>query len=89
MATVAFTSNLARHLDVGAVDVPAGTVRSALEAVFARNARLRHYLLDDQGALRQHVAIFVDSRRIEDRTGLSDPVDEASQVYVMQALSGG
>ena len=35
------------------------------------------------------VSVFVDSRRVGDRTGLSDPVDDASEVYVMQALSGG
>lgn len=89
MARVAFTQNLRRHLDAPSVEVPGGTVRSALEAVFDRNAQLRGYILDDQGRLRKHVAIFVDTRRVTDRSHLSDPVGEASQVYVMQALSGG
>ncbi len=74
MATVQFTRNLKRHLDTETIDVPSGTVRTALEAVLARNQRLRGYLLDDQGALRQHVTIFVDNQRVSDRFGLSDRV---------------
>lgn len=45
--------------------------------------------MDDQGALRRHMAVFVDGRQIKDRRGLSDAVGETSEVYVMQALSGG
>ncbi|MFZ5843281.1 MAG: MoaD/ThiS family protein [Pseudomonadota bacterium] len=89
MATVRFTANLQRHLDVPACEVEATSVRAALEAVFAAQPRLRGYLLDDQGRVRQHVAIFVDGVQIRDRTGLSDPVGAHSEIYVIQALSGG
>ena len=89
MAKVQFTPSLRRHLAVPAVEVASGTVRSVLEAVFATNAQLRGYILDDQGALRRHVTVFVDGRRVADPTDLSDPVGEASEVYVLQALSGG
>ena len=44
---------------------------------------------DDQGALRKHVTIFMNSEMIRDRKGLSDPVRENSDIYVAQALSGG
>ena len=64
-------------------------MREALEEVFAANPRARGYVLDDQGALRKHMQVFVDGEMVRDRTGLSDPVGEASEVYVMQALSGG
>ena len=47
------------------------------------------YVLDDQGALRKHVNVFVDNRMISDRVALSDAVAEDSEVFVMQALSGG
>ncbi|MFN4292298.1 MAG: MoaD/ThiS family protein [Permianibacter sp.] len=89
MATVMFTANLQRHLDVPACEVEATSVRAALEAVFAAQPRLRGYLLDDQGRVRQHVAIFVDGVQIRDRQGLSDPVGANSEIYVIQALSGG
>ena len=89
MAKLEFTPNLRRHLAVSAVEVPGGTLRSVLQRVFATHERLRGYVLDDQGALRKHVTIFIDGRRVADRTDLSDPVGDASEVYVLQALSGG
>ncbi len=89
MAKVDFTPNLGRHLAVAAIEVPGGTLRSVLDRVFATQEKLRGYVLDDQGALRKHVTVFVDGRRVVDRTGLSDPVGEESSVYVLQALSGG
>jgi sulfur-carrier protein len=33
--------------------------------------------------------VFVDGQRVRDREGLSDPVHDLSEVYVMQALTGG
>ncbi len=89
MPTVVFTPNLRRHLEVADVEVSGNSVRGVLDAVFARNPRLRAYILDDQGALRRHVAVFIDGRRVSDRSALSDSVSGGSEVHVMQALSGG
>jgi hypothetical protein len=46
-------------------------------------------VLDEQGELRKHVVIFIDGERVRDRRRLSDPVRTASQIYVLQALTGG
>jgi len=89
VATVVFTPNLQRHVEAATETVDGATVRVVLDAVFAHNPRLRHYVLDDQGALRRHMMVFVDGQQIADRVKLSDPVRDASEVYVMQALSGG
>ncbi len=89
MATVAFTANIQRHVACPAVDVPGNTVREVLEAVFAVNPNARSYVLDDQGALRRHMTIYVDGVIITDRVRLTDPVRETSSIYVFQALSGG
>lgn len=89
MATVVFTQNLKRHVECPTETVPGATVRAVLDAVFADNPRLRGYVLDDQGTLRHHMMVFVDGEPITDRRDLSDPVRDASEVYVMQALSGG
>jgi hypothetical protein len=64
-------------------------VREVLERVFGNEPRARGYVLDEQGALRKHVVVFVDGEAVQDRSGLSDGVRAESQVYVMQALSGG
>lgn len=89
MVIVSFTANIQRHVDCPDQTVHAATVREALEAVFAGNPRARSYVLDDQGALRKHMAVFVDGRQIVDRSGLSDELTSDSRVYVFQALSGG
>jgi hypothetical protein len=89
VATVVFTPNLKRHVECPTEDVAGASVRAVLDTVFAQNPRLRGYVLDDQGALRKHMIVFVDGQQISDRDQLSDPVRPASEVYVMQALSGG
>jgi hypothetical protein len=89
MAQVFFTANLQRHVPCPPREAPGATVREVLEVVFASNPTARGYVLDDQGALRKHMIVFVNGEQIRDRAGLSDPVGPADQVYVMQALSGG
>ena len=61
----------------------------ALSRVFRDNPGLRSYVLDDQGRLRTHVVIYVDGRPLRDRVTLGDPLHDAAEVHVMQALSGG
>ena len=65
------------------------TVAQVLAQVFAAQDRLGAYVLDDQGALRKHMTILVDGLRIRDLDKLTDPVKPTSEVWVMQALSGG
>lgn len=89
MPRVVFTQNLQRHLPCPPAEVSGSTVRELLDAVFATNERARGYVLDDQGALRHHMLIFVDGAQIHDRVHLSDPVPPEGEVYVLQALSGG
>lgn len=89
MAEVTFTPNLKRHVDCPTVVVAGATVAEVLAAVFAANPRLRGYVVDDQGALRKHMVVFIDGQQIVDRDRLADPVGPRSELYVMQALSGG
>lgn len=89
MVKVFFTTNLRRHVDFPEAEAAGATVREVLAKVFAAENRIGAYVLDDQGALRKHMTILVDGQRLRDREGLSDAVKETSQIYVMQALSGG
>ena len=89
MPRVTFTANLQRHLDAPSLDVGGEKVGDVLAAVFEREPRLRSYIVDDQGRLRRHVNVFVNSAMIADRSGLSDPVRADDEVFVFQALSGG
>jgi sulfur-carrier protein len=89
MPTVSFTSALRRFLPVPAAQVEGVTVGEALAAVFASRPALRGYVLDDQGAVRRHVAVYVNGEPVRDRARMTDPVGTQDEIYVFQALSGG
>lgn len=86
---VRFTRNLQRHVTCPPARVEGATVREVLEAYFLTHPAVRGYVVDDQGAVRPHVTVFVGERTIEDRTHLADAVGPGEDIYVMQALSGG
>jgi molybdopterin synthase sulfur carrier subunit len=89
MARVRFTSHLVRHRPAPMIEAAGGTVAEVLAAGLAGDDLLRSYVLDEQGRLRKHVTIYLDGVVIADRLRLSDPVAPQSEIYVLQALSGG
>ena len=89
MPKVVFTRALERFHAAPTAAVDGATVGEALAAVFAARPQLRGYVLDDQGAVRRHVAVYLNGRPITDRAGLADPVGPDDEIYVFQALSGG
>lgn len=89
MPTVTFTRALQRFVPAPVADVAGATVGDALAGVFASHHALRGYVLDDQGALRRHVAVYVNGAPVRDRVGLADPVGPHDNIYVFQALTGG
>lgn len=89
MPTVRFTQNIQRHVPCPTRDVEGATVREVLDGYFRVNEKARGYVLDDQGRLRQHMAIFIDGSQIRDRDNLGDRVPADAVVDLVQALSGG
>jgi len=89
MPHLAFTAQLQRFTQAPELQTTATTLGEALEAAFAINPQLRHYVLDEQGHLRPHVVVFIDGRRASDRETLTDALGPDDKVYVLQALTGG
>lgn len=89
MPVVIFTPALRRFLVAPAAPVEGATVGEALAAVFAARPALKGYVLDDQGALRRHIVLYVNGDPVHDRADLSDPVGPSDEIYVLQALTGG
>ncbi len=89
MPRIAFTPHLQRFLDVPPATVTGATVREALDDVFATNPRLRGYVLDEHGRVRQHVTVYVGDAPLADRETLADAVAPDTEIFVLQALSGG
>ena len=76
-------------MNIAPARVDADTARAALLAYFALHPGVRGYVIDEQGDLRKHVTVFVDGTQLTDRVGMTDSVTPTSEIYVMQALSGG
>ena len=89
MPTVEFARSLTRHLACPAQRVAADTLRAALDAAFSAVPELRGYVPDDQGAVRKHVAVFVNAQQIASRVDLDISLQNEDKVMVIQALTGG
>ena len=95
MITVTFAKAFRRHVECPdeLIEPAAGSsgpmLRDVLGAYFARHPGVRTYVLDDAGALRRHVTVFVDDEQLTHREALDRSVTPASTVYLFQALSGG
>ncbi len=89
MVQITFADSIQRHVPTPPVDTRGGVLREVLAEVFASREQLRGYILDDQGSLRLHLAVFVDDQQIMDPQGLSDEVPDSADIHVIQALSGG
>lgn len=89
MAAVKFAKAFHRHTICPDATVPGATVREVLDAYFALYPSARGYALDEHGAVRKHVTVFVDGEQVADRTGLADPVSDQATIHLVQALSGG
>ena len=89
MVQITFAESIQRHVPTPPVETGGGVLKDVFATVFADRHQLRGYILDDQGSLRQHLAVFVDGQQIADPQGLSDPVPAAAAIHVIQALSGG
>jgi hypothetical protein len=86
---IAFTSHLR---DVGPhspTNLGGATLATLFDALDADFPRLKDYVLDDQGRLRKHIAIFIDGALTDRETALTQSLAPSSDVYVFQALSGG
>ncbi|HXD78355.1 MAG TPA: MoaD/ThiS family protein [Puia sp.] len=90
MPIVKFTYALRRFFP-GLKETPAcgNTLPTVLAEMDTRYPGVKSYILDEQGQLRRHVNIFIDGVLISDRVRLSDGLEENSEIYIMQALSGG
>ncbi len=89
MAQLGFTPQLRKIIDPTLRPVAGGTVRDVLEAAFDETPQARGYILDEQGRLRRHVAIFVNDTKMNPNDVLDKTVTDTCEIYVMQALSGG
>jgi len=67
------------------VEVPAATVREAIDGLDRRWPGMRDRLCDSTPRIRRHINVFVDGRR----TTLETPLPPGTEVIIITAISGG
>ena len=89
MVTVNFSPSLQRHKPCPAQEVDAGSLEQVLGAALQAEPGLRSYVLDDQGHIRKHVAVFINQDMHLPRNNLARAVAAGDTVLVIQCLTGG
>jgi molybdopterin converting factor small subunit len=90
MVTVRMTNALKKFFpDLKTIEVEASNVRELIDVVEGVFPGIRNYLIDEHGACRKHVNIFIGEEMIIDKVGLSDVLKVGDEVFIYQALSGG
>lgn len=89
MASIVCTHRLGDVGPLEPVRYKGETVGDVLDAAAVDYPRLKSYVLDDQGRVRKHVAIFVEGTLQPRETVLRYALGATDEIYIMQALSGG
>jgi len=89
MVRITFPAVMQRHIAAPDMEADGKTVAEVLASAFRARPDLRSYILEDDGSLRHHMAMFVDGNQLVDRVALADRVRPDSRIDVLQALSGG
>lgn len=85
-ATLKLTQMLAEAVNTDITQTVSGsTVAEVLDDLFAQQPGLRGHIVDEAGAVRPHVALFVNRTQAE----LGTAIPEDAEVYVLHAVSGG
>jgi molybdopterin synthase sulfur carrier subunit len=85
-ASIKLPRMLSETVDVEPVHyIEGATVAEALDDLFARLPGLRGHIVDETGAVRRHVSVFVDGEQAD----LSTQVEDGSELRVLHAVSGG
>lgn len=93
MPTVRYTKHLARFFpdlaNHSQLNIPGSTVAEVVANLDHVYPGLAAYIIDERGALRKHVNIFIDDELIHDRQSLQDAITKNDRLFIFQALSGG
>jgi sulfur-carrier protein len=86
-AVLATYAEGARHVPV---ELPEpGTVGAVIATLGKTYPGVRQRVLDETGALRQHVNVFVNGESVRWLDGLATPVGPDDEVSIIPAVSGG
>jgi molybdopterin converting factor small subunit len=71
------------------VEVSKASLGEALAALWTLYPGLRDRIANEQGQVREHINIFVGNENVRYTGGLATPIDSASEISIVPAVSGG
>jgi molybdopterin synthase sulfur carrier subunit len=71
------------------VDVEAGDLATAIQALDARYPGFKDRLLDDKGELRQFVNVYLNDEDVRLGAGLGAKVQAKDEISIVPAVAGG
>ena len=71
------------------VDATARTVGEALTVLWEQHVGLRDRVVNEQGALRPHVNIFLNDENVRRKEMLDTALRENSEITILPSVSGG
>lgn len=72
-----------------AIEVEAGTIGDAVQALVGRHPGLAEQLLTSDGELHRFVNVYLNGRDVRYLEGLATPVAERDEIRLLPAIAGG
>jgi molybdopterin converting factor small subunit len=72
-----------------ALEGSASTVGEALDRLWSMHPGLKDRVLTEEGVIRPHVNVFLDTDNVRDLSGLSTPLPASCEIAILPAVSGG
>ena len=71
------------------VEVEAGTIRAALEALEGARPGIKERIGDDSGALRRFVNVYYKDEDIRFLDNVETEIEDGSEISIVPAIAGG
>lgn len=71
------------------IDSSPATVGEALNELWQQHVGLRDRVVNEQGHLRRHVNVFVNSYNVRRQELLDTPLTEGAEITILPSVSGG
>ena len=72
-----------------AIEVEAGTIGGAVQALVGRHPGLASQLLTPEGELHRFVNVYLNGRDVRYLEGLATPIAERDEIRLLPAIAGG
>jgi molybdopterin synthase sulfur carrier subunit len=71
------------------VEVPPGTIGAAIQELQSRFPGIQERLVDESGAVRRFVNVYVNEEDIRFLQNLQTPLKDGDEVSIIPAIAGG